>query len=375
MDYAEPAPGSRLERLMTYLAADPRNLTLLGDAAETALSERRADIARDLLERYASIAPLPPKETNLLGMAALDLEDYASASAAFSALHQQSPADPALRFNLAWARAMAKDFDGALNALDEATVKALPQAAMLEIQLLHDRGAFDEAAERARAHVRTHPDHRGLLAAVSVLAMDVDDPTLAAECARRAGDHPDALTTLATLALGEDRDSDALTLFNQALERRDRSPRAWVGKGLAELAAGDHEQAARDIRHGAEMFERHIGSWIAAGWAAIVAGDIEAGRACFDTALELDHNFAETHGSLAVVSVMQGDVESARRLTQTALRLDRGSFSAALASALLAQSDGRPEVAQRVVQSALHTPVDASGRTIAQALLRRGLLT
>src|SRR5204863_857679 len=109
--------------------------------------------------------------------------------------------DAALRFNLAWSRAMLKNATGALDLLDNATTEALPQAAMLQVQLLHDQGAFEEAETSARKHIARHPRHAGLMAAVSVLAIDIEDTSLALDCAWRAGDHPDALASLGTLAL------------------------------------------------------------------------------------------------------------------------------------------------------------------------------
>src|SRR4051812_48958569 len=67
---------SRLERLLPLLAADPANLALLADAAERALAERKPEVAADLLERYAAIQPLPPRETNLAGLAALQMQQF-----------------------------------------------------------------------------------------------------------------------------------------------------------------------------------------------------------------------------------------------------------------------------------------------------------
>lgn len=365
--------ASRLDRLMPLLEADPDNLALLADAAETALAERRPEAAAELFDRYAAIAPLPDREANLAGLAAMELKRFDDAAARFQRLVDTGVADPAVRFNLAWSRAMLKDFDGALAQLDDATTAALPQAAMLEVQLLHEKGEFDAAAGRARRHVDAHPDHRGLMAAVSVLALDVEDAELAARCAAKAGDHPDALTTLGTLALGDERAGEALDLFERALETNQGVPRAWVGRGLARLLSGDAAAAAPDIDRGAEMFGDHLGSWIAAGWTYFVARDFTTARERFETALELDPTFAETHGSLAVLDILEGDPEKGRERSNVALRLDRNCYSAALARVLLASAGGDADSARRIFETAIQTPVDGSGRTIAQALARIGL--
>lgn len=373
----DAAPGvataSRLDRLLPLLEADPENLSLLSDAAETALAEQRPEIAAALLDRYAEAAPLPEMERNLAGLAAMQLKRFDRAADLFERLLDEGIEDPAVRFNLAWSRAMLKDFDGALALLDADLSGRLPQAAMLEIQLLHEKGVFETAGERARAYIALHPDHRGLMAAVSVLALDIEDEALAAQCAAKAGDHPDALATLGTLALGEDRATEARAMFDRALERNEKVPRAWVGRGLAKMLTGEAGSAGPDIDRGAEMFGDHLGSWIAAGWAYFVDRDMQTSRARFETALALDPNFAESHGSLAVLDVLEGHGEQARHRAEIALRLDRHCYSAALAKVLLLAAAGDQAGAQRIFDMAISTPIDAQGRTIAQALARIGM--
>lgn len=369
----EQAAPSRLERLMPLLDSDPSNLALLADLAETALAEQRPEVAAELLDRYAAIEPLPPRECNLAGLAALQTRRYDRATQLFGQLVESGEDDPAVRFNLAWACAMNKEFDRALELADDDLARALPQAAMLQVQILHDRGEFEDAADKAREYIEIHPSYGPLMAAVSVLALDVEDPDLAAACAAKGGEHPDALATLGTLALGDERATDALELFDRALERNQQVPRAWVGRGLARLLTGSTPEAAADIDRGAEMFGDHLGSWIAAGWAHFVNKDMAAARARFETALELDANFAETHGSLAVLDLLEGNAEGARAKSEVALRLDRQCYSAALARTLLAAGAGDQATAKRIYEAAVNAPIDGSGRTIGQALAKLGM--
>jgi tetratricopeptide (TPR) repeat protein len=363
----------RLDGLLRLLESDPSNLILLADAAETALSEHRPEDAADLLDRYSAVQELPPREINLAGLAAMQTEHWEKAADLFGRLIESGVEDGAVRFNLAWSLAMLKDFDGARAQLGEDIARELPQAAMLEVQILHELGEFDEAAEKARSYIQLHPDHRGLLAAVSVLALDVEDEELAAQCAAKAGDHPDALATLGTLALGDDRATDALQMFDQALARNEQVPRAWVGRGLAKLLAGDQAGAPADIDRGAEMFGDHLGSWIAAGWAHFVNKDLAGSRERFEKALDLDPTFAETHGSLAVLDILDGRIEEGRERSEVALRLDRNCYSAALARVLLTAGAGDQAGARRIFELAINNPVDSSGRTIAQTLAKMGM--
>ena len=362
----------RLARLAGYLAQDPHNPALLRDAAQAALAAGEPQRAAEWLAVLETMGRADVADRNLLGIAWMRGGQPDRAAQRFADLLSATPGDPALRFNLAWARALAKDFAGARDLLDGDLTAALPQAALLEVQLMHDAGEFDAAADKARGHVARHPDYAPLLAAVSVLALDVEDEELARHCATRAGAHPDALTTLGTLTLGDMDHAAARALFERALAVNDHAPRAWIGLGLSHLAAGDGAQAGTLLDKGAELFGDHLGSWIAAGWAYLLAGDrVRAGER-FEQARQIDPNFAESHGSLAVLDMLAGDRESAERRVEIAQRLDRESFSAAFARMLLATAAGDAETAERILALALKQPLDDKGRTIADALARMG---
>jgi tetratricopeptide (TPR) repeat protein len=371
---ANAAPQeTRFNVLERLLASDPSNVSLLTDCAEAALDERNAERVVDLLDRRSKIVEPGTREINLLGLAALQAHRFEDAATIFCSLQAVGEHSPELHFNLAWARANLRDFSGALEVLSDADALSLSQAAMLRIQLLHQLGEITGAGETARTYIATHPTHRGLLAAVSVLALDIEDEELAAECAARAGDHPDALTTLGTLALSNEHATDALEFFERALATNNGSPRAWVGLGLARLMTGAPEAASTALDRGAAIFGDHLGSWIAAGWSYFVNGDLANARARFETALALDPTFAESHGSLAVLDVLEGRADEAARASDVAVRLDRHCYSAALAKSLLAAGVGDVQTAQRIFDMASSTPIDGSGRTIAQALARMGL--
>lgn len=365
--------GGRLATLLTWLESDPTNLSLLSDAAEAAIAEREIEVVRDLLRRYAAIEPFAPAQRNLAGLAAMQAKDFEAARQLFQAVIDSGVTDPAVRFNLAWTLAALKDFPGATALLDRGVATAFPQAAMLRVQLLHEQGLIEEATAEARDLIAVHPDHQGLLAAVSVLALDADDEDLARRCATDAGGHPDALTTLGILALGDDRATEAREIFDRVLVRGGDRPRALIGRGLAKLLAGEAAEATADIDQGARMFGGHLGSWIAAGWAHFIKGDLRTCRKRFETALTIDPNFAETHGSLAVLDLLEGSRKGAEERCEIALRLDRKCYSAALARSLLATQTGNEIEGRRIYELALNMPIDGTNRTIAKALAKIGL--
>lgn len=365
---AEPPSPHRLDRLFSYLKADPGNATLIREIAEASLAARRFDITETMIDRLVTSGD-DASARNLAGLLAMHRRDFAAAAEAFAGL--ESNAAP-VRFNLAWSLAMLGRHREALDQLVDAS-ETLPAAAMLEVQLRHQLGDFDGAAERAQFLIALHPDDPGLNAAASVLALDIDDVELARVTASRAPDHPDALATLGTLALADDDGSGAAALFERSLAINAHNARAWVGAGLACLTRGDATGAARSIDRGAEIFGSHLGSWIAAGWAHQLAGDPAAARARFERALSIDASFAESHGSLAVLDILAGDVESGRQRAEVATRLDRGGFAGALAQTLLASSAGDAESARRFFERAINQPLDIGNRTLAQALAKAAL--
>jgi Flp pilus assembly protein TadD len=359
---------ARLERLLEFHQQDPDNLQLILDCAEAALAAARPELAFDFLTNLPEGTELDAPATNLAGIAAMRSGNQAAAQERFRLLLKTNSGDPSLHFNLAWSLALSGDKEGAIDALDDEAIEALPQAAMLDLQLRHEAGEWDTVGDRMHRYLARHPDYAPLQAAASVLAMDLDDPELARSCALKAGNHPDAEATLGLLELGDNRPAEAAARFASALEIRPHNPRARVGLGLTRLAQGQNREAADDLDAGARVFGDHLGSWIAAGWAHVLAGNLVVARERFETALGIDDTFAEVHGSLAALDAIDGNAKAARTRLEIALRLDRKCFSAALAAVLLARDDGDGARARAILETALRQPITPDGKTLGAAL-------
>lgn len=351
----------KLQRFLSYLQQDPCNSALLADAFDAALGAADLPLAKTLLARLASADPEASGNRGRAGLLAMHERRFDDAVSDFEAM-QTVEDSPELRFNMAWSLAMLGRKSEAEAMLDEQCVTQLASAAMLRVQLLHELGDFDGAAELAHALQGLHGRDPGFAAAVSVLALDVEDLELARSSAVAGGDHPDAIATCGMLLLNDASPERALDAFDRALAIRSHHPRAWVGRGLAKLVRLDAASAAADLDKGAEQFGDHIGSWLAAGWAYCVSGDHLAARERFERALAIDENFAESHGSIAAIDALTGRRHEARRGIAITLRLDRNCFSAALAQVLLLQDE--PQKAQAIIARALSEPLNASGLTI-----------
>ncbi len=360
--------GSRLERLLRYLESDPRNPSLLADAAAAAFDEKAFDRAADLLARHAAIAQPSADLLNLRGLVALAQQRFGDAAEIFESLRRAGGDDPVLRFNLAWAKAMTGAYEETLALLDDDAVAVSPRAPALKIQMLHHLDRLDEALATGESLAARYPANGALMGALATLAMDADKPDLALAYAQRAGDDAEGRAALGMLTLGQYDAAKSLELFDQAIARQPGNARAWVGKGLSLIASGDAKTGADAIDRGADLFRDHIGSWIASGWAHFVNGDNAKARASFERALAIDENFAESHGALAVMDIMDGKLDEAKRRSDIALRLDRNCFGGALAKTLLLERSGHAQLAQKVRDIALNTPIGPNGQTILQAL-------
>ncbi len=365
----------QFERLLGYLERDPNNAGLLTAAVASALAEGRPGEAEVLLYRQSKRAPLSPAHEYLRGIVLLRVGRYDEARAIFSALLAEAPADPTLSLNLAWALACRKDYAAAETVLTDAITREIAEAALLKVRMLHQLGRLDDALALGHDSLDAHADKTELLGALSEIALDLKDTTLAHQFAERAADNPEALSTIGLLFLIDDTPEAAAEAFDRALAGQPNNPRALLGKGLSRLARGDVEAAAADLDRSAALFDDHAGSWVASAWAYLLAGDYLTSRARFERALIIDADFAETQGGLAVLDIVQGDLASARRRTDAALRLDRRCLGGAFAKTMLLSASGQPHDAERVLQAALSTPIGPNGRTLVQAAVSLGRLT
>jgi len=365
----QPRPSSQLQRLLGFLERDPTNLPLLAEAAGVALDEGDTGRAADLIDRYAALADLPPPMRNLRALVAMAEGRHADAAETFASLLEIESDDPALRFNLAWCRAMSEDFEAATQLIDETVAAAVPGAAALHVESLHHLGRLEEALARGMGYAERLPDDRALMGSLALVAFDADEADLARGYADQAGPaNADARAVVGMLLLGEQHTAEALAAFDEALAIDPDHGRGLLGRGLALMAAGQGGEAAADLARSAERFEDHQGSWMAAGWAELARGDQAKAREYFERAVSIAEPLADGHASLAILDLVEGARDRARERIEEALRLDPNSVSAALARSMLLAADGDPEAAERVRQTALDTPIGPGGTTIAQAM-------
>jgi len=352
--------AQRLARFEGFLAQDPGNPALLQQAVDVALAAGAPERALAWVDTALAAAPGAGAPRNLRALVLLHAGRVDEAVAAWQALAQDDPAaaaEPGLRHNLAYALMLADRHAEAEPWLDDATVRALPPAALLRVRLLHAQQRHDEAMAFGRAQLAAGPADPQLAAHLSVLAIDLEDFDGAEQLAALAPNSPEAQTTLGHVALARQDAAAAERFFAQALDARAGSARAWLGAGLGALARRDFGAARQRLERATELAPSHLGGWIARAWAHLGAQDTAGAHAVLLRAEGIDRNFAETQGSLAVVAVLQGDTAEARHRMQAALKLDDQSLSARLAQAMLLEGSGRPEAARAIVERAMAQPM------------------
>ncbi len=361
-------PHQKLNRLIGYIDLDPLNLNLLADASSAAIDAGDPEKALEFVARYEALSQLPDALVNIKGLAALQQGRLEDAASILRDLLTLTPADPSLRFNLAWTESMSGNDAAVGDLVDMETARTVPGAALLKVESLHRLGELEQALSDGTLLADAHPQDAQLMGALSLVALDLELPDIARNFAKKSQGTAEGLSAMGVLVMQENRIEDALALFDQGLSIKPDSARNLLGKGLALMANGDAAGAVTYIDESAEIFTDHLGTWIAAGWAHFAAGDIVRAREVFERALALDDTFAESHGALAVLDILDGNLIRARQLAETALRLDRACLAGALAQTLLLDKAGDHQSAQRIRDIALNTPL-ASGRTIAQAMI------
>jgi tetratricopeptide (TPR) repeat protein len=367
-----PLSDSRLARLFDLLKTDPDNASLIGAASMAAYDEGNTEAVDTLLKRHEAIQPLSADLLNLRGLVALSQSLYEEAIAAFDAAAALQ-ADPTVLYNLAYAHAMAGQYERAVALADGSVLDSVPASVALKMRALHHLGRLDDVVALGHTHGDRPGADENVLGLMATALFDAGDMARARQYVARSPHTPDGCTVGGMLALDDGKEDQAIALFSQALTLNPRSSRAMLGQGLGLLAKGEFAPASKTLAEAAGLLGSHAGSWVAAGWASVLQPDLDRAQACFEQAMAADRGFSEAAGGLAIVYLRKNERKQAEHYAEVALRLDPASLSGALASSLLLAQDGDAHGAEETRQAALNLPLGPEGKTIARALARRAI--
>lgn len=353
----------RIARLSSYLEADPTNLSLLLDLADT---EHRTGQFEAAYAHFARAAELDSASTAAqAGMAAVRLSQHHFADAAqlYQDLVSVDATAPELKHNLGLALFYLDRFDEAARYLEEAAAGGAANHKLLA-NCYHHLGRVDDAV--AQGELWTQADHGAdATGYCALLYLDQGERGKARVAAQQAlaqqPDNADAHAVRGALALEDQDIVTAEASFATVLNRRPDDGRAWLGLGLTHLYRAQAADALAAMERAVALSPSHAGTLIALGWTQLTSGMPEAAEMSFRAAVTLDRNFAEPHGGLAAALVGLDRRAEAEQELELAQRLDPANFGAVYAKALLLKQDGRAALADRLIARALdQRPVEGA---------------
>jgi tetratricopeptide (TPR) repeat protein len=212
----------------------------------------------------------------------------------------------------------------------------------LWLRALHHDGQVERAmhwAVTTERHQLLDPYAAGI---ASLIALDASDLDAAQRWSAKASNGSatgtpavEALTTMASLALGQRDEQRARSLIDVALRLQPTDGRLWSLQGFTDMLGGNPSAAMASFRRALEAMPAHIATWHGQGWAQVMVGDLRGAKASFEAALELDRELAESHAGLAVALAIQGQSDDARQHAKLALEREPENLAGSYARSLL----------------------------------------
>lgn len=336
------AQPPRIERLRSYLEADPGNLNLLRDIAREGMLTGQFESALKALDALSQQGASDANDEAAAIHALLKLGQVSQASDRADAAFERWPQDEAVRVEAARAWLNSGRNEDVLLACEPPFVEPIidRMAAELHGQALWRLTRLEDALAFTAAAVARHSDDARLLALHSALQYDDGKMGPAFETARRARalspQHAYlALHVLASACLMRQDVAGAQALIDEALANTHQDGRIWLLKGSTEMLAGQFDAAMASLREATQIFPDHPGSHLTLAWLQLLQGNLDVAEEIIQRAIEVSPAFAESHGTLAVIHARRGHREDAERCIRRATLLDRDGFAARYAQKVL----------------------------------------
>lgn len=365
---------ARLVRLLGYLTADPRNLSLLRDAMDLVLSQGDVTSGAVLLDHLQAQAISDPELQAQACHVCLMRGDYAKAAEYGNLAISAGISHPAVIHNTALAYFYNLDFAGATPLLAKLTsTKDCPAVILVaHARALYEQELTEEAEPLALEATRAEPDNleaQGLLALLKYENGDNQGALLASrDVLAKNPDQLDALVACASAHFELGNIEPARKAWLHTTAQYPTYGRAWSGLGQLEFNDLDFVPAEAHLKLAVQFMPDHIGTWHLLAWIYILREDSVLARQALDASYALDRRFADTHGGLAVVDALEGHEDQARIGIRRALKLNPQCMSAHYAELLLLQKAGREDQAKALVEDVLSRtlPDGNSGHVLVQ---------
>jgi Flp pilus assembly protein TadD len=308
---------ARLQRLEGFLQQDSSNVTLLGDAFDTAMTARAMDRAAFHLAHGKVLRPndLVWVERELgYCIATSDADRFEAVAAAAEAKaagdSQWAAALLRARASHAFGRGDFAQAAGMLEKLLSNGGRPSTAVAMMWLRALHrsDRAAEALAwSAQAERQGRLVPEAAGIAA---LIALDEGDLEHARQWTAlgAASEAPtlELLLVAGQLALLDGRIPEAVAVCEQAAAMSAADARVRACAGMAQLLAARPQRALEHLQAAQAIDPQDPDAASAMGWAWLVLGETGHAKAQFERAIESGGS-PELTGALAAVAVLSGD--------------------------------------------------------------------
>jgi tetratricopeptide (TPR) repeat protein len=368
--------AAKLVRLLGYLDRDPNNVSLLADAAETALRAGDAEQAKALIGRGLAAAGKDQDARFRFGNLLLAAQEYAGAHRLFAEMADSLP-HPAIYYNLAYAQvgeSLFEDAVASLQKIPEGQRAELPQYDFLFGKALYYGQQAEAAVEYLNRYLKSVPEDREALGVTAMAMLDAGQMVAAKALANRllglAPDDAMGHMTLGSLAVLEKDPATARPHLEFVVKQYPDFGRAWSALGFTDLQEIKLEQAREHFRIAVQSMPNHLGTWHGLAWAAFLLGDMQAAHSAVASAMDLDRTFSENHGTLAVLLILEGRLDEAEQSIKRGLRLNPQSAATLYARGLLLAQRGDPESGKKLIERIYTTAgMKEEAAKIAEALI------
>jgi tetratricopeptide (TPR) repeat protein len=315
--YWRQGARDKARTLLGEMAAALPEANFLTQFATHLEAAQLVDLADEVYQRAARIAPQSPEAPYRLGKNALQQGRYAAAVAHFrEALRRQPDLLGALQgLGLAYA---AQGQDEQAEAQFRAVLRLAPDFAEAYTHLgktLARTGRLDEAIAAYRAVIKLEPDraqgYHNLGAVLSAKGLVEEAVAQFQEAIRREPRYLPARNDLGTLYAEQGEMDKAIAEFSAALQIDPTSAPAHYNLAMAYAAQGNTPAMVQELRETLRLDPRHVEAHLGLGMGYVEQGEMETAIEQFRTAVRLDPRQAQAHSALATLYFQQGQYELA----------------------------------------------------------------
>ncbi|QEY18578.1 hypothetical protein D0C16_22890 [Cellvibrio sp. KY-GH-1] len=331
--------SEKLNRLLSYLEADPDNAQLLGDALAVALDEK-ATICDELATKIEALGTISPTAKFALATWRMHQQNWQAGAALLQDLAAEYPENEPILYNLAQCFAYSANFLKAFKALKP--LFGLTDAPSTNTCLLFARSGmhlaeYDSAETALRILLENNPDDDAGLGLLALLYRDNLNSAKAVSTAQRALQlnpaNADANLVLAETYLDHQDTANAEKYFSAVLDTR-KSHRALRGRAMINL----------------------------------VRGEAQAAETGFKELFAIQQSTISDYQLLALAQLLQGLHAEALNTLADALRQEPNNTESKLLKSMILMLDQQAEQAKSVIHDIKSSPNTAALETATSSL-------